>query len=85
MLLKSKFWKNPTKRRSRLLLGRQGRQVPRGVDLYAPENIEVVSFEGGIVAEIGHVGAVLNSEKIDGSCPLYIQKLKNKKSQYAPF
>jgi hypothetical protein len=24
------------------------------------------------------VGAVLNSEKIDGSCPLYIQKLKNK-------
>lgn len=27
---------------------------------------------------IGHVGMVLNSEKIDNSCPLYIQKLKNK-------
>ncbi|HWQ47815.1 MAG TPA: M23 family metallopeptidase [Methanosarcina sp.] len=27
---------------------------------------------------IGHVGTVLNSEKIDDSCPLYIQKLKNK-------
>jgi murein DD-endopeptidase MepM/ murein hydrolase activator NlpD len=99
-----------------------------GVDLYAPENTEVVSVERGIVAEtglmtspeilpywnptyyviieqskglfckygelasftvkkgneiepeqlIGHVGMVLNSEKIDGSCPLYIKKLKNK-------
>lgn len=27
---------------------------------------------------IGRVGIVLNSGKIDGSCPLYIQKLKNK-------
>lgn len=27
---------------------------------------------------IGYVGKVLNSEKIDKSCPLYIQKLKNK-------
>jgi len=99
-----------------------------GVDLYAPENTEVVSVEGGIVTEtglmtspellpywnptyyviiehekglfckygelacfsvkkgdklepgslIGHVGMVLNSDKIDKSCPLYIQKLKNK-------
>lgn len=99
-----------------------------GVDLYAPENTEVVSVEDGIVVEtglmtspeilpywnptyyviiehdkglfckygelarftvkkgdeieqgnlIGHVGMVLNSKKIDGSCPLYIQKLKNK-------
>ncbi|WP_410509838.1 M23 family metallopeptidase [Methanosarcina hadiensis] len=99
-----------------------------GVDLYAPENTEVVSVEGGIVAEtglmtspeilsywnptyyvviehekglfckygelagftvkkggeveqgslIGGVGMVLNSLRIDGSCPLYIQKLKNK-------
>jgi len=99
-----------------------------GIDLYAPENTEVVSVEGGIVTEtglmtspellpywnptyyviiehekglfckygelacfsvkkgdklepgslIGHVGMVLNSDKIDKSCPLYIQKLKNK-------
>ncbi|MGB9938259.1 M23 family metallopeptidase [Methanosarcina sp.] len=99
-----------------------------GVDLYAPENTEVVSVEGGIVAQtglmtspeilpywnqtyyviieqskglfckygelagftvkegneiepgqlIGHVGMVLNSGKIDGSCPFYIRKLKNK-------
>lgn len=27
---------------------------------------------------IGYLGKVLNSEKIDKSCPLYIQKLKNK-------
>lgn len=99
-----------------------------GVDLYAPENTEVIPVEGGIVTEtgmmtspeilpywdpiyyviiehdkclfckycelaglvvkkgdeveqgslIGRVGMVLNSGKIDGSCPLYIQKLKNK-------
>jgi murein DD-endopeptidase MepM/ murein hydrolase activator NlpD len=99
-----------------------------GVDLYAPENTEVVSVEGGIVAEtglmtspetlpywnptyyaiieqsrglfckygeladyivkkgdkiepgqlIGHVGMVLNSSKIDESCPLYIRKLKDR-------
>jgi murein DD-endopeptidase MepM/ murein hydrolase activator NlpD len=99
-----------------------------GVDLYAPENTEVISVESGIVAEtglmtspdilpywnptyyviiehdkglfckygelagfavkkgdeleagclVGYVGMVLNSEKIDSSCPLYIQKLKNK-------
>lgn len=99
-----------------------------GIDLYAPENSEVVSIEGGIVAEtglmtspeilpywnptyyviiehdkglfckygelagftvkkgdeieagslIGHVGMVLNSEKIDSFCPLYIRRLKNK-------
>jgi murein DD-endopeptidase MepM/ murein hydrolase activator NlpD len=99
-----------------------------GVDLYAPENTEVVSVEGGIVSETGlmtspeilpywnptyyviiehdkglfckygelagftvkkghevepgslirFVGMVLNSEKIDSSCPLYIQKLRNK-------
>lgn len=99
-----------------------------GVDLYAPENTEVLSIEDGVVVEtgmmtspeilsywnltyyviiehsqgmfckygelagftvrkgdstesgqlIGYVGTVLNSEKIDESCPLYIQKLKNK-------
>jgi len=27
---------------------------------------------------IGRVGMVLNSKKIDGFCPLYIQKLKDK-------
>lgn len=110
------FWEN------------RGDRYHCGVDLYAPENTEVVSVEGGIVAEtglmtspeilsywnptyyviiehnkglfckygelssftikkgdeiepgnlIGHVGTVLNSEKIDSSCPLYIQRLKNK-------
>ncbi|HIH74268.1 MAG TPA: M23 family metallopeptidase [Methanosarcina sp.] len=99
-----------------------------GVDLYAPENTEVVSVESGIIIEtglmtspevlsywnptyyviiehdkgifykygelagftvrkgdeiapgslIGRVGMVLNSDKIDSSCPLYIRKLKNK-------
>jgi murein DD-endopeptidase MepM/ murein hydrolase activator NlpD len=99
-----------------------------GVDLYAPENTEVVSIEKGVVAEtgvmtspeilpywnptyyviieherglfckygelagftvregdeiepgrlIGYVGMVLNSSKIDESCPLYIRKLKDK-------
>lgn len=110
------FWEN------------RGDRYHCGIDLYAPENTEVVSIEGGIVAEtglmtspeilsywnqtyyviieqrkglfykygelagftvrkgdeiepgslIGHVGMVLNSEKIDDFCPLYIQKLKNK-------
>jgi murein DD-endopeptidase MepM/ murein hydrolase activator NlpD len=110
------FWEN------------RGDRYHCGVDLYAPENTEVISIEGGIVTEtglmtspeilpywnptyyvileqsrglfckygeltgftvrkgdeiepgnlIGHVGMVLNSEKIDCSCPLYIQKLKNK-------
>lgn len=110
------FWEN------------RGDRYHCGVDLYAPENTEVVSIEGGIVADIGlmtspeilpywnptyyviikqssrlfckygeltdftvrkgdkieagnligHVGMVLNSEKINGSCPLYIQNLKNK-------
>jgi murein DD-endopeptidase MepM/ murein hydrolase activator NlpD len=110
------FWEN------------RGDRYHCGVDLYAPENTEVVSVERGIVAEtglmtspeilpywnptyyviieqskglfckygelagftvkkgdeiepgdlIGRVGMVLNSKKIDGSCPLYIQKLKNK-------
>jgi murein DD-endopeptidase MepM/ murein hydrolase activator NlpD len=106
-----------------------------GVDLYAPENTEVVSVEGGTVADtglmtspeilpywnptyyviiehdkrlfckygelagftvkkgdevepeslIGYVGIVLNSEKIDSSCPLYIQKLKNKNTSMLHF
>lgn len=110
------FWEN------------RGDRYHCGVDLYAPENTEVVSIEGGIVADtglmtspeilpywnptyyviieqssglfckygeladftvrkgdkieagnlIGHVGMVLNPEKIDNFCPLYIQKLKNK-------
>lgn len=110
------FWEN------------RGDRYHCGVDLYAPENTEVVSIEGGIVADtglmtspeilpywnptyyviikqssglfckygeladftvrkgdkieagnlIGHVGMVLNSKKINGSCPLYIQNLKNK-------
>lgn len=110
------FWEN------------RGDRYHCGVDLYAPENTEVVSIEGGIVAEtglmtspeilpywnptyyviieqrkglfckygelagfivrkgdeiepgslVGHVGMVLNSEKIDDFCPLYIRKLKNK-------
>ncbi|MEN6293842.1 MAG: M23 family metallopeptidase [Methanobacterium sp.] len=110
------FWEN------------RGDRYHCGVDLYAPENTEVVSIERGVVAEtglmtspeilpywnptyyvvieqsrglfckygelagftvkkgdeiepgslIGHLGMVLNSEKIDDSCPLYIHKLKNK-------
>ncbi len=110
------FWEN------------RGDRYHCGVDLYALENTEVVSIEGGTVTEIGlitspevlpywnptyyviieqsgglfckygeladftmkkgdkiepgqligYVGMVLNSSKIDESCPLYIQKLKNK-------
>lgn len=106
-----------------------------GVDLYAPENTEVVSVEGGTVVEaglmtspeilpywnptyyviiehdkglfckygelagfavkkgdeveagclVGYVAMVLNSDKIDSSCPLYIQKLKNKNSSMLHF
>ncbi|WP_292387528.1 M23 family metallopeptidase [Methanosarcina sp. UBA5] len=110
------FWEN------------RGDRYHCGVDLYAPENTEVVSIEEGIAVEtglmtspeilpywnstyyviikhsrglfckygelsgfnvrkgdeieagnlIGRVAMVLNSKKIDSSCPLYIQKLKNK-------
>jgi len=99
-----------------------------GIDLYAPENTEVLSIEEGVVVEtglmtspeilpywnptyyitiknsqglfykygelagfivrkgdniesgqlIGYVGTVLNSEKIDKACPLYIRNLKDK-------
>jgi murein DD-endopeptidase MepM/ murein hydrolase activator NlpD len=109
------FWEN------------RGDRYHCGVDIYAPENTEVLSIEDGIVVEtglmtspyvlpywnstyyiiiehrnglfckygelagltlregdrtesgqlIGYVGTVLNSEKIDESCPPYIQKLKN--------
>jgi murein DD-endopeptidase MepM/ murein hydrolase activator NlpD len=120
--------KVPQKREAGSFWENRGDRHHCGVDLYAPENTEVVSVEGGIVAEtglmtspeilpywnptyyviieqgrglfckygelsgfivkkgdeiepgqlIGHVGMVLNSSKIDESCPLYIRKLKNR-------